>query len=341
MRWLPLGGGLSVQPAEFAKVALIWVVAELVNPLEALDRVGRLRRHLAAVVAVAVPAVLVYLERSMGNTALLCIAVGTVLFLRWFSWPTVLGAMVVAGLSLGLVGTELSAIRSPEPGINLARYEAIEGRTTPERIPIGLTPREVSTAIAPAGATGLFSHCPDRIACYLSQSGGWNARQALRCIRLGGTGGSGYRAGSITILGFLPRTVQHTDFIYCVLSESFGFWGGLAVLGLIAWLLVVILWQGLHSRNPAAWSFSVGFATLILLQTMTHVGMALRLVPIVGIPLPFVSYGGSFLLASFVALGLVARYDSPLGVPAPASAPAPAPRRPEEGQFTQPDLLSV
>jgi rod shape determining protein RodA len=310
LRWLNLFGLLSIQPAEFAKIALIWVVAELVNPEDAMARVAVVRRHLLAVLAVAVPVALVFMERSMGNTALLCLSVGTVLATRWFSWPILLGLLLAGLVGLAPVGRAIVEIRNPTPGIDVARWQAREGRSEAEPIPIGLSVREVSSVVAPAGATGLLSHCPDRFACYLSQHGGWNARQALRCVRLGGVDGSGWRKGIITILGYLPRTVQHTDFIYCVLSESFGFLGGLLVLGLIAWLIVVILWNGVHSPHPAAWSFSVGFATLLFLQTLIHVGMALRLLPIIGIPLPFVSYGGSFLVTSFAALGLVARYSA-------------------------------
>lgn len=337
LRWLPLGLGFSVQPAEFAKVALVWVVAELVNPGPGAGRVARVRGHLAAAAAVVAPAVLVYLERSMGNTALLCAAVGTVLALRWV--PTPVLALCGSAAVLGLVplALEVAAIRHPTPRVNLARYEAREGRR-PESLPIGLTPREVGSAIAPAGAAGLLSHCPDRFACYLSYGGGWNARQALRCVRVGAMEGTGYRAGNITTLGFLPRTVQHTDFIYCVLSESFGFRGAMVVLGLIAWLIMVILWQGARSASPAGWSFSAGFATLLFLQTFIHVGMALRLVPIIGIPLPFVSYGGTFLLTSFAALGLVARYDSPLAVPLPAPAGEVPSRQGMPEAYTQPAL---
>ncbi len=321
LRWLSLFGILSIQPAEFAKIALIWVVAELVNPEQAMGRVALVRRHLLAVLAVAVPVALVFMERSMGNTALLCLSVGAVLATRWFSWPILLGLLLAGVVGLAPVGRTIIEIRNPSPGIDVARWEAREGNAEPGSLPIGLSVREVSAVVAPAGATGLLSHCPDRFACYLSQCGGWNARQALRCVRLGGLGGSGWRNGIITILGYLPRTVQHTDFIYCVLSESFGFWGGLVVLGLIGWLIVVILWSGVHSPHPAAWSFSVGFATLLFLQTLIHVGMALRLLPIIGIPLPFVSYGGSFLVTSFAALGLVARYAAAAPARQTASVP--------------------
>ena len=342
MRWLSLFGLLSIQPAEFAKIVLIWVVAELVNPDQPLNRIGRVRRNLLALLAVAAPVGLVFLERSMGNTALLCLSVGTVLATRWFSWPILMGLFLAGVLGLIPVGQTIMEIRNPTPGINTARLEGRAGRPEPEPVPLGLTVREVSSVVAPAGATGLLSHCPDRFACYLSQAGGWNARQALRCVRLGGVEGSGYRHGSITILGYLPRTVQHTDFVYCVLSESFGFWGGLVVLGLIGWLIVVILWNGVHSRHPAAWSFSVGFATLLFLQTLIHVGMALRLLPIIGIPLPFVSYGGSFLVTSLAALGLVARYDAPAGALQPLTAPqssADGRVQPGDRRLQQPDLL--
>lgn len=344
-RWLTVAGLPSVQPAEFAKLVLLWTVAELVNPDQPLDRVARLRRHLLALVAVAVPAFLVFLERSMGNTALLCLSVGTVLATRWLSWPTLLGLLLAGVFALAPVGRTLRQIRAPEPGINLARLEARQGPSRPDGPPIGLTVREVKSSVAPSGAPGLLSHCPDRFACYLSQDGGWNARQALRCVRIGGTQGCGYRQGSITILGYLPRTVQHTDFIYCVLSESFGFRGALVVLGLMGWLIVAVLWTGVRSAHPAAWSFAVGFAVLLFLQTLVHVGMALRVLPIIGIPLPFVSYGGSFLVTSFAALGLVARYDGPAGVWAGAPVRAAATREVTvdhgDGRLCQPDLISV
>lgn len=344
-RWLAVAGLPSVQPAEFAKLVLLWTVAELVNPDQPLDRVARLRRHLLALVAVAVPAFLVFLERSMGNTALLCLSVGTVLATRWLSWPTLLGLLLAGVLALAPVGRTLRQIRAPEPGINVARLEARQGQSRPDGPPIGLTVREVKSSVAPSGAPGLLSHCPDRFACYLSQDGGWNARQALRCVRIGGVRGCGYRQGSITILGYLPRTVQHTDFIYCVLSESFGFRGALVVLGLMGWLIVAVLWTGVRSSHPAAWSFAVGFAVLLFLQTLVHVGMALRVLPIIGIPLPFVSYGGSFLVTSFAALGLVARYDGPAGVWAGAPVRAAATREvtvdPDDARLCQPDLISV
>jgi len=341
-RWLAVAGMPAVQPAEFAKLILIWVVAELINPDQPLNRVARLRRHLLALGAVALPAFLVFLERSMGNTALLCLSVGAVLATRWLSWQTLMGLVLAGVLALAPLGRTLQQIRSPKPGINVAWLEARQGRSDPDGPPIGLSVREVKSSVAPAGAPGLLSHCPDRFACYLSQNGGWNARQALRCVRIGGVDGCGYREGSITILGYLPRTVQHTDFIYCVLSESFGFWGALVVLGLIGWLLIAILWTGVHSPHPAAWSFAVGFATLIFLQTLIHVGMALRVLPIIGIPLPFVSYGGSFLVTSFAALGLVARYDAPAGALASAPAAAAASASASgEGRLCQPELISV
>ncbi|NLF17608.1 MAG: FtsW/RodA/SpoVE family cell cycle protein [Lentisphaerae bacterium] len=337
-RWLSLAGMPAVQPAEFAKIVLLWVVAEMVNPDPRLDRAMRLRRHLLAVVAVALPAFLVFLERSMGNTALLCASVGTVLLTRWFSWPSLLILATAGVVGLTPVALAIHRIRVPEPAVNVSRLEAQRGSFGPDGPPVGLSVREVKSVVAPSGASGLLSHCPDRFACYLSQYGGWNARQALRCVRIGGERGSGYRQGNITILGYLPRTVQHTDFIYCVLSESFGLQGAALVLGLIGFLIAVVLWRGAASPHPAAWSFAVGFATLIFLQTVIHVGMALRLLPIIGIPLPFVSYGGSFLVTSFAALGLVARYDGPAGllattaaVPRPQAA-APRPAEPGDQQ---------
>ncbi|MBN2451899.1 MAG: FtsW/RodA/SpoVE family cell cycle protein [Lentisphaeria bacterium] len=322
-RWLSVFGLTTVQPAEFAKIAGLWALAELVNSTSGLRPAEALRRHLLACVAVAVPAALIVLERSLGNAFLFCAAAGVLLVSRWLSWQTLLAGVLIAVPLLLPLGVTVHRLRHPPLAVQAEHLaEGRAGIEARERA-CGLSQREVGSVLAPGGSEGLFSHCPARFSCYLSREGGWNAEQASRCIQIGGYTGCGYRRGRVTILGYLPRTVQHTDFAYCVLSESLGLAGGMAALALVATILGTILWNGLRSASPAAWSFATALAVLVFLHTAIHVGMGLRLVPIIGVPFPFLSYGGSVTVSMFAGLGLLARYSAQRdGIPMAAAGKA-------------------
>jgi len=132
----------------------------------------------------------------------------------------------------------------------------------------------------------------------------FNIDQALISIGSGGLWGKGYLQGTQSQLGFLR--VQHTDFIFSVISEEMGLiLGSLVVLGLLTFILVRILRAAALSPDPAARYICIGIAAFLFFQTVVNIGMNLRLLPVTGLTLPLVSYGGSSLITVFMAIGVV------------------------------------
>ncbi len=132
----------------------------------------------------------------------------------------------------------------------------------------------------------------------------FNIEQALISIGTGGWFGKGYMQGTQSQLGFLR--VQHTDFIFSMITEEMGLvFGSLFILALITFILMRIIRAAQLTPDPAGKFICVGIASIIFFQTMVSVGMNVRLLPVTGLTLPFVSYGGSSLTTLFLAIGLV------------------------------------
>jgi len=148
----------------------------------------------------------------------------------------------------------------------------------------------------------------DRIAAFLNPEAlpeqSFNIEQALISIGSGGWFGKGYLQGTQSQLGFLR--VQHTDFIFSVLTEELGLiFGSVVVLGLMAFILLRILRVAKLSPDPAGRYIAAGVATVLFFQTVVSVGMNLRVLPVTGLTLPFVSYGGSSLITLYMGIGVV------------------------------------
>lgn len=132
---------------------------------------------------------------------------------------------------------------------------------------------------------------------------GYQAQQSKIAIGSGGVLGKGIFQGTQSQLGFLPA--RHTDFIFAVLAEEAGVVGALAVLGLYFWLLWRVLNFTRAARDRCGMLLIVGVASLIAFHVLINIGMVIGLIPIAGIPLPWLSYGGSFMMATFLGLGLI------------------------------------
>jgi len=133
--------------------------------------------------------------------------------------------------------------------------------------------------------------------------GGYQIIQSKVAIGSGGLAGKGFLAGSQTHLKFLPA--QHTDFVFAVLGEEFGLWGTTIVLALFATIVLRGLWIGQKTRNRFGSYVAAGISVVLLFHILVNVGMTLGLFPVTGLPLPFLSYGGSFLLAMWVLVAFV------------------------------------
>ncbi|HEV3271409.1 MAG TPA: FtsW/RodA/SpoVE family cell cycle protein [Candidatus Methylacidiphilales bacterium] len=134
---------------------------------------------------------------------------------------------------------------------------------------------------------------------------GYQAAQATIALGSGGIDGKGWRQGAETALGFLPRAATDNDLIFPVVGEDFGFRGGALLIIFEGIVLLWCLFVAARARDKIGALLAVGVMTMLFTHTFVNIGMNIQLVPITGIPLPFVSYGGTFLIACLAAMGLV------------------------------------
>lgn len=156
----------------------------------------------------------------------------------------------------------------------------------------------------------LVEHQRERIQTFLRPSedisnAGWNAHQSLLAVGSGGVWGKGYKRGTQHVLGYLPKTVAPTDFIFSVIGEETGFVGAGAMVCAFLGILICCLRTAALATDRLGAFICVGVATLLFTHIYINIGMTIRAAPIIGIPLPLVSYGGSFLLGTMICLGLV------------------------------------
>ena len=126
--------------------------------------------------------------------------------------------------------------------------------------------------------------------------------RGMTAIRLGGLTGSGFTKGEITQSNFVAK---HTDMIFSTICEEFGFIGGAAVLLLYIFLIIKIIQIAIRCENPLGCFICTGVAAMFVIQIVENVGMCLGVMPVIGITLPFISYGGSSALSSYIAIGMV------------------------------------
>ena len=135
----------------------------------------------------------------------------------------------------------------------------------------------------------------------------YNVRQARIAIGSGGFWGKGFMKGMLTRYNFVPE--QSTDFIFCTIGEEFGFWGTTFLLLIYLGLLLRILYVAQRQRSKFSMVYAYGVAAIIFFHIMINVGMTIGLMPVIGIPLPFISYGGSSLWSFTILLFILIKLD--------------------------------
>jgi len=166
----------------------------------------------------------------------------------------------------------------------------------------------VTLAIAPVAVGALQAYQRQRLFCFLDPSADpqgacYQVIQALNAVGSGGLLGHGLTAGRQNQLGFLP--VQSTDFIFTVVAEELGFIGGMLLLGLFALLIWRVMQVGWGARDPFGANIAAGLGSLLLFQITVNIGMVTGIMPVTGIPLPFITYGGSSMISLLFAMGLL------------------------------------
>jgi rod shape determining protein RodA len=288
-RWIDLGL-FQFQPSEFAKLALILALAHYLS--RPLDELERPRVLWTAIAMTMLPFLLILKEPDLGSavvllpTSLAMLLVGGVP--RRFLVRLVAAAALLATLFL------VDILFAP-PGwwqIKLHPYQR-------DRLMVYFG-RDYSH-FAPPNATKAELERLRRQQFDLSH----NMRQALISVGSGGLTGKGWRQGTQNALGYLPRAVAHNDFIFSVIAEEKGFVGSVTVITLYA----VVLFTGLRiagqARDRLGKILAVGLVALLFSQVFINLGMNIRIMPVTGVPLPLLSYGGSSVLASLLAMGLL------------------------------------
>jgi rod shape determining protein RodA len=136
----------------------------------------------------------------------------------------------------------------------------------------------------------------------------YNIRHAKAAIGSGGWTGKGWAQGPMTAYGFVPE--QETDFIFCTVGEEWGFLGSTGVVLLFVFLILRVLHLGERQRSPFTRIYAYAVASILFMHVLVNVGMVLGLAPVIGIPLPFFSYGGSSLMGFTLLMGILIRLDA-------------------------------
>jgi rod shape determining protein RodA len=222
-----------------------------------------------------------------------------------------IGSPLVIGLGLVLIGIPvLLVFRQPDLGTSLVFVAIFFGIA----FMAGARIWQLVSLVAIAGASFpvIWSLLKDyqraRLTAFLDpysdpQGAGWNIIQSLIAVGSGGAMGKGLTAGTQSPLGYLP--IAESDFIFSGLAEDLGFAGAVILFVLYVVLLVAALRIAFRARDPFGMLIGTGVATMILFQILVNVGMAISLMPVTGIPLPFISHGGSSLVSICFALGVL------------------------------------
>jgi len=266
-RWFQVGV-LFVQPTEFAKIAAILLLARYFDKTEHKPR--DLRWILGAFLWVMGLAIWILLQPNLSNVVVLMVILVSLL---WFNGMQVKHIALFGGVGFLLIS---SVVALSVAGVDIPFLQDYQQ----QRIVNFILPDPNATF----GAT-------------------YNVQQALIAIGSGGLFGAGYGHGTQTQLRFLK--VRHTDFIFSAISEEFGLIGALFVIVII----ILVIWRCLRAaqkaRDVAGMTIAYGVATLIFFQGMVNIGVNLNIVPVSGLPLPFISYGGSGLTSLMLGIGLV------------------------------------
>jgi rod shape determining protein RodA len=283
-RWLMIFGdsGFGIQPSEVAKLATIILLASRLSQAgRNLQRPGEVAMVL---LLVALPAGLIIQQPDLGTAM---VFVPTAMVLMFAAGVPFRYVGTLAGVGAGVVGYILAALFLPAmlgaSGPVQERFVAMSGLSDYQR-----------------GRIEVFFH-PEKDPL----GAGWNKRQSEIAVGSGGLRGKGYLQGTQNILGFLPRSVAPTDFIYSVVAEEKGFMGSALVLVLFSVVILSGMLTALGTLDPMGRLLCAGISTLLFFHVFINIAMTVGLMPITGLPLPLLSYGGTFMVVTMSALGII------------------------------------
>ncbi len=264
-RWINLGF-MELQPSEVAKISLIMVLAAYYDWLD-LKKTSRPLWVLIPLLIILVPTALVLKQPDLGTAILLLAGGGIVMFLAGVSW-------FYFAVVIGAVVATITAV--------------FQFRDTTWQFLKDYQYRRIDTFLDPAS---------DPLGA------GYHITQSKIALGSGGWTGRGFMQGTQARLNFLPE--KHTDFIFTTLAEEFGFLGAFSLLGLYTLIIIFCVVSALKNKDRFSSLIILGVAGTLFLFFAVNMSMVMGLAPVVGVPLPLVSYGGSAMLVLLIAFGLM------------------------------------
>ncbi|MBP6335940.1 MAG: rod shape-determining protein RodA [Bacteroidia bacterium] len=309
--WIDLGS-FKLQPAEFAKFATNMALAKYLSTLDI--RMKDTRTKLISSLILGIPAVIILLQNDTGSALVFGAFIfvlyreglsGNILLLALVSVALFVLALLVKnttliGILIGLALVLMMLVRKNKRNILIITSAALIG------IGIVFSVDYVYNEV-------LQIHQKTRIDVLLGKEvdlkgAGYNVNQSKIAIGSGGLFGKGFLQGTQTKYDFVPE--QSTDFIFCTVGEEWGFLGSLVVIGLFMALLSRIIFVAERQRSQYSRIYGYGVASILFFHLMINIGMTIGLAPVIGIPLPFFSYGGSSLWSFTILLFIFIKLDS-------------------------------
>src|SRR6056297_103928 len=305
--WLSIFG-LRLQVSEFLKLATILAVANYLTHKRDMTA-NNVKTAFTTILLILLPAVIVILQNDTGTALVILSLIPVVLFWSGLPYglslimisPAIIGYFTVIGLPFGITAAVIIAIAVLF--LQKSRWYSLSVLVLGLVVIIG-TEVGLQHVLQP--------HQRARVEAFVNpsldpQGAGWNVLQATTAVGSGGVTGKGFMEGTQTQLRFLPE--QWTDFIYCVIGEEFGFIGSSILFLLYTFLFLRLMTMASNHKHPFAQLVIISVTFLYFTHFVINIGSATAVLPIMGVPLPFVSYGGSAFLANTIMLAVCLNLD--------------------------------
>lgn len=270
--WLKIGP-LGFEPAEFAKLAYILAMTWLLWMRE--KQIHHFLTVLIAFAITLVPFILIKMQPAFGSASVFFPICFAMLFVAGARMRYIIIPLLFAAALCFLAYYWVSVKNWPLPKIPFTQsFQANRIKT-------------------------FFDPSLDK------QGSSWQINQSMIAIGSGGMYGKGWMQGTENVLGYLPKNTSYNDLIFSVVGEEKGFLGGAALIICEGTVLLWCLWVAARARDKVGALVAVGVMAMLFTHVFVNIGMTIQVVPITGIPLPFISYGGTFVIACLAAMGLV------------------------------------
>lgn len=284
-RWLDFGV-MQLQPSEFAKLALVFALANFLS--RPMDELRAPAAFWKAMAMMTLPFALIFKEPDLGSALILIPITLTMLYVAGVPKRYINQLIGAATVLIALLLVDI-LFAPPNWQIKLEEYQR-------HRLLVYFGQDGVPAEATPAQR---------QQARRQMRNYSYNVDQAMISVGSGGVWGKGWRQGTQNALGYLPRAVAHNDFIFSVIAEEKGFLGSVVVIALYSMVLFSGIQIAGQTRDRLGKLLAVGVVAMLASHVFINIGMNIRLMPVTGVPLPLLSYGGSSVLSSLIAAGIM------------------------------------